>query len=63
MLAVGAFTTFAVVADGYYRAVEEMQVKHLEGHMQVCCPNWVLGMATGAFGVGLLWWAFYSRSE
>lgn len=60
MGAVGAFLLFAVVIDGYYRAVEEVGGKKLADHAMEFCPNWLLGMATGAFAVGLVWWCVAS---
>ncbi len=54
--ALGCVVLFAVLLDGYFRALEEVAGKALADHAVRFCPNWLLGMATGAFGVGLAWW-------
>ncbi len=65
MGAIGYLLFFAVLLDGYYKSLEEVAGKALADHAMKFCPNWLLGMATGAFAVGLVWWCFESlrRSE
>jgi hypothetical protein len=61
----GAWLCFIVLMDGYTRAVLEvagggLTGKSLSSHMVSFCRNWLLGVATGAFGVGLAWWVVSS---
>jgi hypothetical protein len=56
LASVGAWLFFVVLVDGYVRALEEVAGKALADHSVRFCPNWLLGLATGAFGVGLAWW-------
>jgi hypothetical protein len=63
--AAGAWLCFIVLMDGYTRAVLEvgrggLTGKALSNHMVSFCPNWLLGVATGAFGVGMAWWVVSS---
>lgn len=61
MGAVGSWLLFVVLVDGYYKSLDEVAGKALADHAVKFCPNWLLGMATGAFAVGLLWWCVGRR--
>jgi len=52
----GAMLLFFALLEGFHSAVEEVGGKALADHALVFCPNWLLGLVTGAFFVGLLWW-------
>lgn len=56
LAAAGAWLFFIVLVDGYMRALEEVAGKALVERAVMFCTNWLLGLATGAFGVGLAWW-------
>jgi len=56
MFGVGVLLYFAVLLDGYQRSLAEVAGLALAGHAMQSCPNWYLGLGTGAFGVGLVWW-------
>ena len=56
LFAVGLLALFVLLLCGFHRAIEEMGGKALADHALDFCPNWALGVATGAFGVGLAWW-------
>jgi hypothetical protein len=57
----GAVLAFVVLLDGFHRAVAEVAGDKLADHALQSCPNWYLGVATGAFAVGLAWWATARR--
>lgn len=55
-VALGAVIFFFAVLRGFHDAVEEMGGRALADHSLDFCPNWLLGVFTGALGVGLCWW-------
>jgi hypothetical protein len=56
LVTVGVFTVFLSALEGFHRAVEEVGGIALANHTLDFCPNWLLGVATGGFAVGLGWW-------
>jgi hypothetical protein len=56
LFALGLLVLFMALVGGFHRAVEEVGGKALADHTLDFCPNWAIGIATGACSVGLLWW-------
>ncbi len=63
LAAVGALLVFTALIQGYLSAVEEVAGLQVAKHSLNFCPNWVLGIATGALAVGLAWWVWPERKE
>ena len=55
LLIFGSFTVFYSALEGFHRAIKEVGGEALANHALYFCPNWLLGLATGGFAVGLCW--------
>jgi xanthine/uracil/vitamin C permease (AzgA family) len=52
----GSLLLFFALLEGFHAAVREAAGSALADHSLRFCPNWLLGLVTGALAVGLLWW-------
>lgn len=56
LFTLGLMVIFLGLEVSYHRAFEEGGAKILADHSLDFCLNWAIGVATGAFSVGILWW-------
>ena len=56
-IGLGALAVFFLALEGLHRSVAEVGGIALADHALDFCPSWILGVGTGALGVGLCWWA------
>ena len=57
LFAMGLLVLFIAIVEGYHRSLVEVAGLKIADHAMNYCPSWAVGMATGAFAVGLAWWA------
>ena len=56
LIVAGVAVVFFSALEGFHRAVAEVGGIALADHTLDFCPNWLLGLMTGGFAVGLGWW-------
>ena len=61
LLGIALVLLFAALVASYHTSVAEVAGMTIADHALKFCPNWLVGLVTGAFAVGLVWWAWSSR--
>jgi hypothetical protein len=63
LISIGAVVGGLAAVQGTHNAIAEVGGIALADHALQSCPNWYLGLSTGAFMVGLAWWATWKAKR